>query len=130
MKLHFGAVVAATVALAACGGGGGNTLAPTPTPSPTPTPTPAPLSVSPNSVSYTSLADTPLVVTISEAGYSGAFTISTAACANIASTTSTSATAFKINPTGSGACTIAITDSYGQSATVNVSVTQTLINGH
>ena len=124
---RFCGAILLAIALAACGGGGGGSTTPS---TPVATLSPAKLAVSPASVAYTSLGDTPQAVTITEAGYTGTYTISTASCANVAGATSTSATTFNVNPVGSGTCTIAVSDSYGQSAGVSVSVTQTFIGGH
>jgi hypothetical protein len=124
----------ATAAFACgCGGGGGGSpastfVAPVPTPTPTPTPPPSgPLALSLNSATFT-LSGSTAVVSVSEPGYGDAIAADASACGNIASISPLSATApasFTITAQGSGSCSIAFTDRFGQRAAVAVGVTIT-----
>jgi len=85
---------------------------------PTPTPTPN-IIASPTSLSFTS--STPLPVTVSEAGYTGAFTaLSSAPTVATASVTGNTVT---VTPVGGGTATITISDANNNSVQVPVSVT-------
>jgi hypothetical protein len=66
---------------------------------------------------------------VSESGYGGVFTVSSAACAGIVSVSPVSANgpsaSFTVTQIGPGICTLTVTDLQGQSATVNVGSTTT-----
>lgn len=124
------------VLLSACGGGGGGGSSPavTVTPSPSPPP-PAPLTVSKAAVSFGSTSDPAQSFTASETGFSGALTESdTCAAGSVATTTPNAGTgpsaSFTVTPKSVGSCTITLTDTLGQRATVSVSVTATVIPVH
>ena len=136
MVRRFFISCAATFAVCAlacgCGGGGGASpaafVAPPPTPSPSPSPPPAgPLAPSQSSAAF-SLAGQSVSVTVNETGYTGGVSADTSACANVASVAPAAANApatFTVTALGSGSCTLAFTDIYGQRATVQVGVTVT-----
>ena len=100
------------------------------TPAPTPSPTPAPggpLTLSRTSATF-QLAGATATVTASETGYDGAVAADASGCANVATVTPGSAGApadFTITAQGSGTCTIAFSDRYGQRASMTVGVTIT-----
>lgn len=132
--ITFGLTLAGCALACGCGGGGSGGspapafVAPAPTPTPSPTPPPGgPVALSQSSATFT-LAGTSASVTASEAGYAGAIVPDAGACAGIASVTPSSASApaaFTVTAQGSGACTIAFVDSFGQRATLSVGVTIT-----
>jgi len=116
-----------------CGGGGGGgspSQFAAPPPSPTPSPTAPPsgaLILSQSSAAFQLAGDT-ATVTASEPGYSAAVVADASGCANVATVSPSAASApasFTVTARGSGACTIAFTDSFGQRATLSVGVTVT-----
>ncbi|HEY0613209.1 MAG TPA: hypothetical protein VGC96_01155, partial [Candidatus Elarobacter sp.] len=92
------------------------------------TPPPAgPLSLSQTAAALT-LAGQTANVTVSEAGYAGSVTADASACANVATIAPASASApasFTLTAHGSGACTIAFVDAFGQRVSLSVGVTIT-----
>lgn len=159
MKLRHLSIFTLTVlGITACGGGGGGspapappavvpTAAPTPvpTPSPTPVPTPSPtpapaaLTVAPATLSFVGTGATNAQpVTVAEPGYTGTIAASSATCASGSTTvaaispgvsTGPSAT-FTVTPENAGACTVRFSDTNGQSATLSVGVTITVVGGN
>ena len=126
--------------LAGCGGGGGSTLA-TPvtlpttgassTPSATATP-PPPLAVSTQALSFSS--GTAQNLTVTESGYSGAFTESDTCnpysgevASVVASTSSAGSATYAVTPMGAGTCAITFTDASARTATVDVTVSTAAI---
>lgn len=100
------------------------TLAATPTPSPTPSPTPTPMpQVSPASLSFSSGATQ--TFSVQENNYSGSLSASSAN-AQVATVSPGSGNGpnavFTVQPIAGGKTTITVTDSLGNTATVNVSV--------
>jgi hypothetical protein len=100
----------------------------TPTPTPTATPSPAPLTISPATVSLlgtgSSFAQS---ASVHEASYTGAFSIAATACASVAtispSTASGPTVALTITGLAVGTCTATATDTHGQMALLQITVT-------
>jgi len=74
--------------------------------------------------------------TVSEANYSGTFTVTTAAtgqlnsCSGIATVSpSSGAGPFTVTPVGAGQCTFTVTGGNGQTATLTVGVAVTTVGG-
>jgi hypothetical protein len=118
------------VALYSCGGGGGGS-------SPSVTATPhlpaaAPV-VSPTALAFdgtgASLSQT---VTVTEANYSGTFTAASENTSVASVSPATSGATFTLTPIGGGTTSVAIEDSYGQTVSVSVGVTASIIQpqGH
>ncbi len=117
--------------------------APTPSPAPTssapaPTPTPAFPVAAPTTVAFTSLSATPAPVTVTEAGYTGNFsvTIPSGTCSpapsaspgqpvTVSPASAANPATFNVTPVTAGACLLVFSDSAGRSATVNAGVTLT-----
>jgi hypothetical protein len=71
------------------------------------------------------------LLSVTEASYSGTFTLSSTNCANIATFESTpGAGPFTVIASGAGTCQITASDTQGNSASVSVIVTITNIGGH
>jgi hypothetical protein len=111
----------------AFGGGAAIVLVPvTPTPSPTP---PGAVGLSPNSLAFINVgAGFAQSSTISEAFYSGSFTIASTTCAGIA-TGSISGASITVTPVAAGSCAFTIDGAAGQSATLSVGVTTSTLGG-
>ena len=148
VPLHvlFGAMLAIGLA-SACGGGGAgtagfvdppsptstpiSTATPTPTPTskptatPTPTPTPPPLLASPSVLNVESTGSQQITAT--EIGYRGSFAVTASDASVVTVTTPIQSTSDKtsipIMVVNAGTATITIRDTYGQSASVSVTVT-------
>ncbi len=125
-------VMLAVPALAcACGGGGAQTpafVAPAPTPSPSPSSPPAGALTPSQSSAALTLAGQQVNVTVAEPSYADLVAADATGCNGVAAVTPSAAPApatFTITAQGSGACTIAFTDRFGQRATVAVGVTVT-----
>ena len=125
---------AAALALVACGGGssssGGTSFGPPPT-TPSPVPTSAPgqtLTLSASSLSIIAAGAT-VPVTVSESGYSGAFSVDAGACNGLATASPSSATGpsatISVTALAAGTCNIVISDAAQQKATIGVTVTVT-----
>jgi hypothetical protein len=130
--LIIGSVLALTCG---CGGGGGGSGAPafgsgtTPVATPSPSPAPGgPLTLSSTSVAFSAAGQT-ATVTASEPAYAGPIAPDASGCAAVAGLTPGSVTAapatFTVTAQGSGACSIAFTDGFGQRAVLAVGVTLT-----
>jgi hypothetical protein len=114
---------------------------PTPTPTPTappPTPTPTPtakpvLVASPAAVNFGATTDPAQTVTVTEAGYTGAFSQSntcgsgsTAIAVVTATTGAPGSQAYKVAPgTTAGVCTMTVSDGSGNSVAVPITLTTT-----
>ena len=138
-----GLTVIAALFVAGCNGsnttpppvvGAAPTPTPTPvgtaTPTPTPTPAPTPLPANVSSLAFTSSGSLQSF-TVSEPGYSGAFTATSAApnsCTGIATFTA-SATGpsgtFNVTALAGGTCQITVSDNHSGSVTITVYVTTT-----
>ena len=112
----------------------GSSGPPTPTPTATPTATPSAIQLSPTSLSFldTSSTDTQ-TVSVSEAGYAGAFTVPTS-CTNNGTTIATiaagtAADTYTVTPTAAGNCTAIVSDALGNSTALAITVTTTTIGG-
>jgi hypothetical protein len=77
-----------------------------------------------------------LTFTVSEANYSGTFTVTTPnngnSCSGIATVSpgsGTSATTFTVTPQGPGLCDFTVADTNSQTATESIGVTTTTIGG-
>jgi hypothetical protein len=75
-------------------------------------------------------------ITVSEANYSGTFTLATAAagqansCSGIATVSPPSgAGPFTVTPVGGGQCTFTVTGGNGQTATLTIGVANTTVGG-
>lgn len=117
----FGVAVAAAL-LAACGGGGGGGGGSSITP-----PGGGGLTVTPSAVAINAVGASQRV-TVSLAGYSGAFTIDGSACANVAtvdqSTAQGPSAAVTITGIGAGQCTLKVAAG-GSSQSLSITVTTT-----
>ena len=104
------------------------TAGPTATPTAGPTATPAPLTLSAATVSLTSPGQN-APFTVSEAGYSGALSATSASCSGIATFSpaagSGPSATFTVTAVAAGQCTIVVSDSHGQSVSETVYVTTT-----
>jgi len=102
---------------------------PTPTPVPTPTPTPVPTPVvTPTSLAFSGVGAPDQTIAVSEAGYSGSYTLST--CMSGATTVATisgSASPFTVHAAAAGTCTFTVKNSFGGSTSVLVNVQQTTV---
>ncbi len=117
-------------ALYSCGGGGGSS---TPVATATPyTPAATPV-VSPTALAFdgtgASLSQT---VTITEENYAGVFTAVSGNTSVATVSPASSGATFTLTPTGGGTTTVAIKDAYGQTVSVAVGVTASVIEpqGH
>jgi hypothetical protein len=144
MNMRFLVVVACAL-LTACGGGGGSTYTPsgngpssgqTPSPTPTASPTPGPSpQASQSSVSFQS--GSAQSVSVTESGYTGAFTESdtcnplTGAIAGVAAQSNANgAASYAITPLSAGTCSVTVSDSAGHATTISVSVASAAITIH
>jgi len=65
-------------------------------------------------------------VTVSETGYTGAFTLSTTTCAGIATASPLSGSGtFTFSPVAAGTCSYVVTGKAGATATITITVTTT-----
>jgi hypothetical protein len=109
------------VVFAGCGVGGSTGA---PHPAPTPTPSLSPIVATPSSLTFAALgAAAAQTVTLSEAGYEGAFSLRTA-CTIVTPAVLTE-TSYSITPLANGACTLTFFDANGQSINVPVTVSAT-----
>jgi hypothetical protein len=116
-----------------CGGGGGGAqtpafVGPAPTPSPSPSPPPSGALTPSQSSAALTLAGQQVSVTLAEPSYADTVVADASGCGGVATVAPSSAPApatFTITAQGSGACTLAFTDRFGQRATVAVGVTVT-----
>ncbi len=91
-----------------------------PTPAPSPTPTPAgPLTVAPTSLAFSFIGQTQTVA-VSDPNYTGAYTI--AGCAGIATAGTVTNGSFTVTATGAGSCTLTVSDTSSNQATIAVGV--------
>ena len=103
------------------------TSTPTPVPTPTPTPVPTPV-VTPTSLAFSGVGAPDQTIAVSEAGYSGSYTLST--CMSGATTVATisgSASPFTVHAAAAGTCTFTVKNSFGGSTSVLVNVQQTTV---
>ena len=105
--------------LSACGGAAGSGTPPANTPNPPPAR--VPMSLSPNALTFTAASQS-AEVSVSEAGYAGAFSVTNANPA-VAQVSSTSSGQFVVLALSAGTTTIQIFDQNGQAATLAVGVT-------
>lgn len=99
-------------------------------PTPTPAPTAGPVVLAPSSLSLTGLgASNAQTVGVSESGYTGTFTATSGTCTGIADVASSSGNSFTVTPIAVGQCTLNFSNAAGQSASLPVVVTTTIITG-
>jgi hypothetical protein len=113
---------------------------PVPTPTPTRSPTPAataagPITLTPSSVALLGIGSGNAKTSIAaETSYAGTFTVNAAACTGIANVTPASGAgpSLSLTVTGlmNGTCSATITDAFGQSAPLAISVTTSGIVGN
>jgi len=116
--------------LSACGGGGSG--ASVSSGSAAAIPAALPIVVSPASLSFLGLgAGISQTVSASEGNYSGAFSASSATCPGIATIALQpgSTTVFVVTPAGAGSCSFLVSDSFGQSKAIPITVTTTAVGG-
>jgi hypothetical protein len=102
---------------------------PLPTPTPVPTPQGSP-SVSPSTARVTSL-DTPVLVTVTELGYAGTYSVNAPSCSGIASVgAAPRSNVFIVNGIAAGTCSATFTDSFLQSVALPITVTTSDIVVH
>lgn len=140
----LGAALLSGAGLAACGGGGSSApYSPaTPGPSPSvavtavPTASPAPPVPQASLVTLNVTSNAPLAFSVTESGYSGAFTERdtcnplTGEIATVAATTSGPRGAYTVTPIGPGTCQITVSDASGGSTGVSVAVSAAVITVH
>ena len=101
----------------------------TPTVAPTATPTPAPVVLTQTTLAFVNVgAGFAQSASISEAGYTGSFTIASSTCSGIA-TASISGSTITVTPVAAGSCTLSIAGGAGQPATLTIGVTTTSLGG-
>jgi hypothetical protein len=122
---------ALTIVLAACGGGGGGSSVALPSTQPSAAPSNAPQASS-NAVTFSS--GTAQSVTVTESGYSGAFTESdtcnplTGQIAAIAAGASSSGSqTYAVTPVSAGTCAVTVSDSTGKNVKIGVTVSTAAI---
>jgi len=121
-RLVSAAALVSAIVVAGCGGGGGSGASGQSRPVPL-----APPSVSVNKVQITAL-NTPATVTVTEAGYTGSFTVNSATCAGIASIVpAAQPSAFTVTGIGPGTCLATFTDTFTQSIAISISVTASVV---
>ena len=121
-------VAVASLGLSACGGSGGGSSA---SGSAAVIP-PMPIVLSAGSLSFLGLgAAASQTVSASEGNYSGAFSAASTTCSGIATIALLpgSTTVFVITPVGAGSCGFSITDTLGQSKSLAIFVTTTVVGG-
>lgn len=98
----------------------------TPTPAATATPTPAPaIALSPSSLSFTNVGTAYMQsVTVSEAGYTGSFTVTAPACFFVKFTQT--GNRIDVTPQSPGSCSMSVSDGT-HTATLPITVTQTSV---
>ena len=124
-------------ALTACSGAGGTATSLTaPSPTPSPVPTASPLALTPSSLSFTATgAAAAMTFTVSERGFSGSFSVTTAmagsqnSCSGIATVAPSSGSGtFTVTPQSNGHCIFTVSDGT-QSAPETIDVTTTTVGG-
>jgi hypothetical protein len=99
------------------------TANPTGTPLPSPMPTPAAIVLAPPSLTFASPAAPAQSVAVSEAGYTGTFSVDASACAGIVSAAlAANGQSFTVTPIAAGSCTLVVRDTQAHSANLPVTV--------
>jgi hypothetical protein len=118
MKARFLSLVFVSLALTACGGGGLTKLLGVP-PIPTPSPSPA-IQVTPSSI--TLAAGASATITASESAANAFFTAQSTDTTVATVTQATSQNSFVVSAVKAGKCSVLVTDAFGTTVTVSVSV--------